>query len=154
MRPNTFRYLTRGEKAVIPPPILAGIDVEKIEIHNRRWTFLTPGNITVARGYRIFWPGAPDEARSLSYLAHLVHEVTHVWQYNHLAIGMYSLRWLDRRYGYHLESGASFFDFGLEQQASILEDSFLAANGKRPRRARNAPAPELYVKILAEIGAH
>ena len=116
MRNKDSRRLTADEIAAVPAPFAASLDLNRVEIHRRRWTVLTPRSITVARGYRINWPSAPDEARSPQELAHLIHEMVHVWQYNVLGIGMYSLRWLDRRYNYELRSGSDFLSFGLEQK--------------------------------------
>lgn len=138
-----MRGLTPSEIGRVPAPIASTIELRRVEIHNRTWTPLTPRRITVARGYRIYWPGAPIEARRPAETAHLMHELTHVWQYNYLGVGMFSLRWLDRRYGYGLNEGDRFSQFGLEQQASIVEDFTLSALGQPLRRARNAPSAAL-----------
>lgn len=151
MQLNEIRRLTGSEISVIPEPISKALDLRMVEIHNRRWTIFTPGNVTVARGYRIYWPGAPSEARTLSQLAHLVHEIVHVWQYNILKVGLYSPRWLDRRYGYELKPGDHFLNFGLEQQASIIEDGFIAAYGAAPRRAKSPSHPSLYQEMIQQI---
>lgn len=149
--PGRVRRLTQTELGALPAPIAKVLDISRIEIHNRRWTWLTPPNVTVARGYRIYWPNAPIEATTLPLLAHLVHEVVHIWQYNHLKVGLYSWRWLDRRYGYNLHSDDEFFAFGLEQQASIIEDLILQRGGYKPRHAKNNPPPELYSKMMSQL---
>ena len=137
------RRLTDGEIHAVPTPIADTIDLFRVEIHRRRWTVLTPPRITVARGYKIFWPGAPEEAVSPAKTAHLVHEITHVWQYHYLGVGLYSLRWLDRRYTYTLKRGDRLISFGLEQQASIVEDYVLSELSRPLRRAQNNPSPAL-----------
>ena len=146
-----MRPLTDTEKAAIPAQISSLIDLEKIEIHDRRWTPLTPRTITVARGYKIFWPGAPVSPTKIFELAHIVHEVAHVWQYKHLGVSMYSPRWLDRRYDYRLNAGDRFLSFGLEQQASIIEDHYLLSQNFPPRRAQNNPRAALYDEILDQL---
>lgn len=153
MPKNTSRRLSRQELSAIPETIAAGINTASIRIHNRRWTFLTPARITVARGYNIFWPGAPQEAQTVPAAAHLVHEVVHVWQYKALGVGLYSPRWLDRRYGYDLQTGDQFLTFGLEQQASIVEDYYLTRRGYPCKHARNSPSLDVYNAVMLTIPA-
>jgi hypothetical protein len=61
---------------------------------------------------------------SLPIQAWLIHELVHVWQ---IQQGMKVVRHalFDRRYRYALEEGKSFFQYGLEQQAQMVEDYFL-----------------------------
>ncbi len=138
-RQHNSRPLSQWEKDVIPASIAAGIDVSRVEIHHRKWTPLTPHNVTVVRGYKIFYPNDMHAHNDLMHCAHLVHEIVHVWQYNYLGIGLYSPRWLDRRYAYFLNEGDRLLDFGLEQQASIAEDFFRVSHGLKLRHARNNP---------------
>ena len=122
------------------PTILSEyIDLEKIEIHKRRWTPLTPYNITVTRGYRIYFPGDPGPAENLSHLAHLIHETVHVWQYEYWGVGLYSPRWLNRKYHYRLLETDRLLTFGLEQQAALIEDWFRKSRGLSYRWAENDP---------------
>jgi len=144
-----IRALKDIEKASIPPSIAGGIDLDLIEVHSRRWTPLTPRNVTVVRGYKIFYPNSPHDCHGLGHLAHIVHEVVHVWHYNHLGVGLYSPRWLDRRYDFELNEGDIFQDFGLEQQASLAEDLFRGEHGMPYRHAQNAPSVEL-LKLTVE----
>lgn len=147
------RNLSRLEKSVIPASIAAGLDLDAIEIHKRKWTFLTPANVTVARGTKIFYPNDPGSPRQLTdnlrHLAHMVHEVVHVWQYEKLGINFYAPQWLDRRYHYRLKAGDMFQSFGLEQQAAIAEDSFLVRHRLQPRWAKNNPSLQLLQKTVA-----
>ncbi len=147
------RPLTEQETQHIPQFIAKSIALPNIRIVNRPWTWLTPPRITVARGYNIFWPGAPRDAVTVAQIAHLVHEVVHVWQYKHLGVGMYSWRWLDRRYGYLLRGGEDFLRFGLEQQASIIEDMVRLQNGLPHRHARNAPPLDVFEKMVRPLAA-
>ena len=54
-----------------------------------------------------------------------IHEMTHVWQVQQ---GMQVLRRavLDRRYQYVLQAGKQFLDYGVEQQAQMVQDYFLS----------------------------
>lgn len=150
---RAVRSLTADEISAIPPVIASALDLPRLRIHNRPWTFLTPGRITVARGYNIFWPGAPQEAQTVPTLAHLVHEIVHVWQYKALGVGLYSPRWLDRRYGYDLQESDTFLSFGLEQQASIVEDYYRVRHGYSHRHAHNFPTPNIYAAVMKTIPA-
>lgn len=54
----------------------------------------------------------------------LIHELTHVWQLQH---GLKVVRGalIDRRYAYNLQQGKSFFKYGIEQQARMVQDYFI-----------------------------
>ncbi|WP_296176803.1 type IV secretion protein Rhs [Psychrobacter sp. UBA2769] len=54
----------------------------------------------------------------------LIHELTHVWQ---LQQGLKVVRGaiINRRYDYVLEAGKSFFNYGIEQQARMVQDYFV-----------------------------
>lgn len=82
------------------------------------------------------WESAGDisKARDFKHVAVFMHEMTHVWQYQN---GMHNLgkhmgvtlQGIDA-YKYDIAEGDRFEDFGLEQQASIVED-FMLAMGAR-----------------------
>ena len=54
----------------------------------------------------------------------LIHELTHVWQLQH---GLKVVRGalIDRRYDYVLKTNKSFFKYGIEQQARMVQDYFI-----------------------------
>lgn len=60
----------------------------------------------------------------LSIQSWLIHELTHVWQYQQ---GMNVIRnaVFNRRYQYILQQGKQFFEYGIEQQAQMVQDYFL-----------------------------
>lgn len=61
---------------------------------------------------------------NLSKQSWLIHELTHVWQ---LQQGLKVVRGalINRRYDYILEAGKSFFHYGIEQQARMVQDYFV-----------------------------
>ena len=61
---------------------------------------------------------------SLGKQSWLIHELTHVWQLQH---GLKVLRGalIDRRYNYILKTNKSFFKYGIEQQARMVQDYFI-----------------------------
>ncbi len=55
----------------------------------------------------------------------LIHELTHVWQFQQgMAVARRAL--VDRRYAYVLEQGKTFLQYGIEQQAQMVQDWFVA----------------------------
>ncbi len=69
----------------------------------------------------------------------LVHELTHVWQVQQ---GMHVVRLalFDRRYRYVLQAGKNFLNYGVEQQARMVEDWYL-------KQARGEPCTDLQACI-------
>ncbi|NNE58319.1 MAG: hypothetical protein HKN36_09445 [Hellea sp.] len=142
------RGLSDAEKAAIPEQIARGIDLDKIQIIPRKWTIFTPKNITVTRGYKIFYPTDNGPSENVYHLAHIVHEVVHVWQYIYKKVGLYSLRWLNRQYHYELGHDDRFKKFGLEQQAALIEDHYRQSHGLTARWAINDPDLELLARTV------
>lgn len=65
----------------------------------------------------------------------LIHEMTHVWQAQHKLRKSYTiLRHPTLSYDYTLSPNSRFGDFGLEQQASIIEDYATAVLYHGPRK--------------------
>lgn len=62
--------------------------------------------------------------QSLGKKSWLIHELTHVWQ---LQQGLKVVRgaMMNRRYDYILQEGNSFFTYGIEQQARMVQDYFV-----------------------------
>lgn len=66
----------------------------------------------------------------LSAQAFFIHEMTHVWQaqkYGRFYLPL--MRHPFCRYSYRLEPGKPFHRFGIEQQAEIVRNRFLADRG-------------------------
>jgi len=148
------RALTAAERTLLPPPLAAGVDLDRVRIIARWHTPIAMMlNVTIVRGARIFWKNAPEEATTLGERAHLAHELVHVWQY--LALGRTGIELLaSRRYDYDLDPGRPFIAYGYEQQASIVEDFTRLAGGARARRLRG-PAPPLsdYERVIESASA-
>lgn len=151
--PTSVRPLAPLEIAALPPIIGQCIDLGQVEIHKRRWTPLTPPRVTVVRGHKIFYPGDPGPSDNIYHRAHLVHEMVHVFQYLHMGVGLYSPRWIDRRYHYQLAPGKRFGAYGLEQQAAMFEDFFRVGNGLKYRWAKEEPPLEALTKTLETCAA-
>jgi hypothetical protein len=73
--------------------------------------------------------------------AHFVHELTHVWQYQN-GRNLILTRPPLARYRYTLKPGKAFTRYGIEQQACIVADAYVA----RERGDAGALAP--YAAVL------
>jgi len=104
--------------------------------------------ISVVRGSRIFWPGAPGQATTLLERAHLAHELAHVWQYQALRRTGIELL-ISRVYRYRLDPARDFRTYGYEQQASIVEDYVRLQGGAPARWAVEVASIEDYARVIA-----
>lgn len=146
--PAHGRTLTDGERAFLAPLFRDAVDYDAVRVVRGRAFALQGARTLVTLGSAIYAPDAVycDDfaATAIERRAVLVHEVAHVWQASvginviagavrafFAAGGRYT-----RAYRYHLLPGRDLTDYGIEQQASILEHYFLAAPREQPRFAR------------------
>lgn len=139
------RPLTTGEVALAYSVFADGLQTHNIRIKSAWW---------VLRGYAISPNGniyfhaddwvADFSQQSLRQQAWLIHELTHVWQ---LQQGIKVVRGalLNRRYDYVLQAGKSFFAYGIEQQARMVEDYFIRLHTGQDCQAWQACIPFLQV---------
>ncbi|WP_413189796.1 type IV secretion protein Rhs [Psychrobacter sp. AT9] len=119
------RYLTAGEIALAHSVFGDSIKLDEVQLKTAWWVLkhyaVSPnGNI-------YFHPAdwiADFSHASIGKQSWLIHELTHVWQ---LQQGLKVVRGalVDRRYDYVLETGKSFFRYGIEQQARMVQDYFV-----------------------------
>lgn len=139
-KPSTTRLLTEGEKQLVKSIFGDSIkDLDKVEIRNRQFFPLQPSGTTVSPNGNIY-PGknlrsVTDFSKEyLDLKAHLIHEMTHVWQHqngmNVLARGLGSAI---APYDYDLKPGKEFHQYSMEQQAAIIADYFLSLQGEKSR---------------------
>lgn len=96
----------------------------------------------------------PDFSIRDQYAAEtLIHELTHVWQYQHGGTGYISVSLgqqiagavehgtRDAAYRYTITPGSSFFDYGPEQQGMIVQNYFAMT---RDQAAPNTPGRQFY----------
>lgn len=107
---------------------------------------LQPAWITMAPdGHVWFHPNSglwceDFSTRSLNLRALLVHELTHVWQHQ-TGINLILRRPPFARYRYRLQPGKPFTAYGLEQQASIVEDAYRLCESGGDATAHEAVLP-------------
>ena len=148
-----MRPLTGNERRLLPPPLAAGVDFSTVRILDRAHNpYAALMRISVVRGARIFWPGAPQEATTLATRAHLAHELVHVWQYQALKRTGIELL-LSRVYRYRLDAARDFLSYGYEQQAAIVEDYVRLCAGGQCRWAEDAQSLAAYERVIGAARA-
>ncbi|MEI6418774.1 MAG: vgr related protein [Sphingomonadales bacterium] len=141
------RNLTAGETALAVAVFGNALDVAAVQVRRAKYWALHPWWVTMApdghiwchpRGFN--WR-ADYAAEPLGWQAHFIHELVHCWQVQaggHLALRRPPLA----RYGYRLVPGKPFRAYGIEQQACMVADAFLArARGQASPVAALLPFP-------------
>lgn len=162
------RPLTDGEIALLQPLFRDGIDYERVRVIDNSFP-LQPENVYMTPRGHIYAPGTlfrPDFATaSPSLRAVFVHEMTHVWQFTNGmdlvgqgAATMIKYRGnYERAYPYELTANRDLVEYGMEQQASIIEDYFdITAQHGSARRMTNRGVTSqqrdtLFASVLARF---
>ena len=131
------RCLTDGEIALARSIFGEAIDYSRVRLIRGKWWPFQPRNAAMSpNGNIYFHPVAggwsQDFAREpLGRQGFFIHEMTHVWQAQ--KGGRFYLPLMRHpfcRYRYRLKPGKAFARYGLEQQAEIVKDIFLAERGR------------------------
>jgi hypothetical protein len=146
--PEPNRPLTAGERALLRPLFRDGVDYDGVRVIAAAFPF-QPGDTYMTPNGHIYAPGwlyREDFSRDPEDRAVLVHEIAHVWQFaNGMNLVAHAIADFARHrgdygqaYAYRLAPGRDLADYGVEQQASILEDYYLVTvRGERPRQLEN-----------------
>ena len=138
-----FRRLTSGEIAMARSVFGDCIDYDAPKIHDSQYwagqengQIVTPdGNIWVPKGNRAYRDDYSEGTAANK--SHFIHEMTHILQFQHhvdMARRVIEEKAVGLSYDYRLEPGKRFEDYGIEQQAAIVEDYHrMAVLGQRPR---------------------
>lgn len=169
--PEPNRALTAGEIAMLRPIFREGINYDQVRVVDAKYPFQPEGVYMTPRGH-VYAPGPlyrEDFSKAgPSYRAVFVHELTHVWQHENgmdlVAQGVVEFTKhkgaYEKAYPYTLVLGRDLVEFGMEQQASIVEDYFIVTvDGGRPLRMENrglAPAERdaLFASTLGKFTAN
>ena len=110
------------------------IDWTRMRFRIGKWYILQPAWITMSPDGNI-WLHPNSAAWREDYAAaplwlrgHIMHELTHVWQYQQ-GVNLVLRRHPFCRYGYTFVPGRAFSDYGLEQQAELVRHTYLAQQG-------------------------
>jgi hypothetical protein len=130
------RPLTPGEVELARSIFGDAIDYSKVRMVLGKWWPFHPRRAAMApMGSIWFHPdggGWSDDfsTEPLSQQSYFIHEMTHVWQAQ--KGGRFYLMLMRHpfcRYAYELRLGKPFARYGIEQQAEIVRDRFLADRG-------------------------
>ncbi len=128
------RPLTAAEAALATSVFGDALDPAWVSVRRRKWFWLQPRHITMAPDGHI-WCHPEGTAWQPCFAAHgllvqafFIHEMTHVWQHQS-GINLILRRLPFARYRYDLTPGKPFGAYGIEQQACIVADAYLARAG-------------------------
>ena len=144
------RYLTSGEIALARSVFGERIRLDEVQLKTTWWVLK---NYAVSPNGHIYFNPADwitdFSVASLGKQSWLIHELTHVWQ---LQQGLKVVRGalIDRRYDYVLETGKSFFKYGIEQQARMVQDYFVRRQKGQDCQDLEACIPFLTVNAITD----
>ncbi|XID74301.1 type IV secretion protein Rhs [Alkanindiges sp. WGS2144] len=125
LRLRHCRPLTLGEKSLAYSVFHDQLDLNSPRICSSDW--ILTGYAMSPNGHVYFNPADYLEdfsTASLDKQGWFMHEMTHVWQVQQ-GMKVIQRALLDRRYRYLLKQGKSFFAYGIEQQAQMVQDFFI-----------------------------
>ena len=132
------RHLTPGEVELVRSIFGDAVDTSRVQLIRGKWWPLQPRCSAMApMGNIYFHPDgggwSDDFAREpLGRQGFFIHEMTHVWQSQKGGkLYLPLMRHPFCRYSYRLNADKPFGSYGLEQQAEIVKDAFLASRGQR-----------------------
>ena len=137
------RQLTAGELALARSVFGDSLKPDSVQLKTAWWVLK---HYAVSPNGNIYFHPADwvtDFSQcSLGKQSWLIHELTHVWQLQH---GLKVVRGaiINRRYDYVLEAGKSFFSYGIEQQARMVQDYFVRRHHSHDCRDFEACIPFL-----------
>lgn len=143
------RLLTEGEKQLARSVFSDQLDLSQITIVAHRWVLKDYG--ISPNGHVYFNPHDWCEdfsSRSLAQQSWLIHELTHVWQVQQ-GIWVWLRALLNRQYQYVLIDGKKFANYGVEQQAQMVQDYFV-----RRAKGQACCAYEGCIPFLAQNQRH
>ncbi|MEM9084555.1 MAG: vgr related protein [Pseudomonadota bacterium] len=130
------------------------LDYDPVRLRRRKWFPFQPRKVTMApRGHIHFHPRGraycDDFAReNLLRQSFLIHELTHVWQMQTRGDWYLILRRHPFcRYTYTLKPGQPLSAYGIEQQAMIVQHTFLLRHGVKVAGVADASAYDVLVQF-------
>lgn len=119
------RSLTEGEQQLAKSVFASALDTTHIEIVAHH--FILPKYAMSPNGSIYFNPqDYVDDFSQQDMISQswLIHELAHVWQLQQ-GIAVVRRAIFDRRYRYAIELGKQFSQYGVEQQAQMIQDYFI-----------------------------
>ena len=131
------------------------IDLDAMRFCLGKWYFLQPTFVTMSPDGNIWLPPKSGRWRDdyatapLWLRAHIMHELTHVWQHQQ-GVFLPLRRHPFCRYRYSYVPGKPFRAYGIEQQAEIVRHAYLLSEG---RKVAGKPRLTDYAELLPFEGA-
>ncbi len=129
------RKLTAGEIVAARSIFGTEINYSRVVVHRGKWIFFQPHDTAMTPNGEIYFPDGvykADFSTNVDDTAWIIHELTHVWQYQHGANVILAAPG-SRKYDYGKISRATrFSDLNIEQQASVVADYYLIGKGYKP----------------------
>ncbi|MFZ2682280.1 MAG: DUF4157 domain-containing protein [Patescibacteria group bacterium] len=122
------RSLTEKELTILQPVYESSVDFDKVKIKSGGpLTFVYPG---VTIGNTVSFPKDAYNENDQKDQALLVHELCHVWQYQHFGLGyiprsLWELITQRDTYVIHYDAKKSFREYDIEEQCEIVAEYFL-----------------------------
>ena len=157
------RQLTQGEMKLAKDVFGSSIDLARVRIHDEKYIFFQPRNSGMTPNGEIYVHGAyrADYSNADADLqAFFIHEMVHVWQHQTgvLKAGVIGSAIMEMighvgdyaaAYSYSLDGAKDLTDYGLEQQAAIVEDYVrLTRLGIKVLHAAPPVSRALYEEVL------
>lgn len=106
-----------------------------VVVHRGKYVFLQPDDTAMTPNGEIYFSEPvykADFATTVGDRAWLVHELTHVWQYQH-GVNVILAAPFSRNYTYgKITARTRFADLNIEQQAALVADYYLIGQGQSP----------------------
>jgi hypothetical protein len=139
------RPLSPDEHKLAKSVFKNSIDYDRVRLATTGPTWTTSGNV-------IFVPDDFSLKKGM-YAQIFIHEMTHVWQYQHggseyisISLGRQVASWIKTgsrggAYEYKIKPDSSIFDFKPEQQASIVQEYFVLQQRKAKLKKEGKAVP-------------
>ena len=164
------RSLTQDEIELAKTVFGNAIDYSTVTVTDGKFAFFQPKGTAMAPDGNLYMYGCYKDDYSKEdplSRSHFIHEMTHVWQFQNkilnpvVAAAELSLKHKFNyfaAYSFHLDATKDLIDYGMEQQASIVQEYFLIVYEKFPGRTllcenkcEDDEALKLYGKILGKF---
>ena len=153
------RPLTAGEIALAQAAYGGKIDYGRVKLSDGPGSnplahmAFAKGNPAITVGSTVYFKQdfCPDFSAPGRNRKCFIHEMTHVWQHQH-GINVWAQGAVERSYDYELVScDANFTDYGIEEQASIVEDYSRLKWGGSAEFTDSPPPVEVYRSVIPFI---
>lgn len=160
------RPLTTGEIALARTVFGDSIDYTTVTLTDGKYIFFQPEGTAMAPNGNLYMYGCyfADYSAEDSYRRSLfIHEMTHVWQFQNkvlnplVAVAELNLQHkfnYAAAYDFHLDGKKDLTDYGMEQQAAIVQEYFLATHENLPNLAlncKNSCSESERMKLYGEV---